>query len=59
MAFEMPAYLSISADELGQNTPVRVRIRGDMANIAQDIADLTLKLIHQAQSAGQDAIAYS
>lgn len=41
-AIMFPNYLSLPAAELGQGTPVKVRVLGDMASIAQDFA-MTLK----------------
>jgi hypothetical protein len=35
----LPAYLNIPAEELGRGTPVKVRVLGDMASIARDLAE--------------------
>jgi glucosamine-6-phosphate deaminase len=48
----MPDYLAVSAAELGKGSPVRVRIKGDMASIAQDLADAVLAEIIQGQANG-------
>ncbi|MBI5802053.1 MAG: glucosamine-6-phosphate isomerase [Verrucomicrobia bacterium] len=49
----IPDYLSIPATELGHGTPVQVRILGDMASLAQDLA-LTMKQeVLAAQAAGR------
>lgn len=55
MAIEIPEYLSISAEQLGQGTPVKVTIRGDMADIASHMADAMLEVIRQAQAEGRAA----
>ena len=47
-----PSYLRVTADALGHGTPVQVRILGDMASLAQDLA-LTIKQeVLAAQAAG-------
>ena len=48
----IPDYLAIPATELGHGTPVKVRILGDMASIAQDFALVLKQEILAAQSAG-------
>ncbi len=35
---EFPGYLTVAAAELGKGTPVKVRVLGDMASIARDMA---------------------
>ncbi|MFV1964155.1 MAG: glucosamine-6-phosphate isomerase [Pirellulaceae bacterium] len=55
MPFAMPDYLSISPDGLGQDTPVNVRVRGTMADIARDMAEAMLSLIQQVRSEGRQA----
>ena len=47
----IPDYLSIPAAELGKGTPVRVRVLGDMASIAQDFALVLKEEILAAQAA--------
>jgi glucosamine-6-phosphate deaminase len=47
----MPDYLAVSADELIRNSSVRIRVKGDMASIAQDLAESMLaEIIHGEQS---------
>lgn len=55
MAIEMPDYLGISAEQLGKGTPVKVTIRGDMADTASHMADAMLQVIRQAQAEGRPA----
>jgi glucosamine-6-phosphate deaminase len=43
-----PAYLAVTADQLGEGTDVRVRRRGDMADLAQDLAEVMLAEIADA-----------
>lgn len=50
-----PDYLDISAANLGQDTPVKVRILGDMMSIAQDFADSLKAAIQTANAAGRGA----
>lgn len=51
----MPDYLSVSAAELGKGTPVKVRVKGDMASIAQHLADAVLEEIIQGETTGRGA----
>jgi len=55
MSVEIPEYLSIEADQLGQNVPVRVRVCGDNDEIARDIARVTMDVVDQARSEGRNA----
>ncbi len=50
-----PDYLSIPAAELGKGTPVKVRILGDMASIACDLAEAMREEILTAQRQGRAA----
>lgn len=50
-----PAYLRISASELGAGQPVKVRVLGDAASIARDFAETILDEILRAQNAGRAA----
>ena len=34
-----PDYLTVSAAELGQGTPVQVRVLGDLASVGRDMAE--------------------
>ncbi|NUQ63789.1 MAG: glucosamine-6-phosphate isomerase [Pirellulales bacterium] len=45
----LPDYLSVSPERLGEGTPVKVRILGDMASIAQDMAETMLQAFHEAK----------
>jgi glucosamine-6-phosphate deaminase len=47
MRVELPAYLSIPPDRLGDGTPVRVRVLGDQADVARDMARAMLELVEQ------------
>ena len=38
MTANFPAYLSVTREQLGQGTPVKIRIGGDMAALAEDMA---------------------
>ncbi len=51
----MPGYLDIPRERLGQGTRVTVRVLGDMASIARDMAEVMLGEIVQAQQAGKSA----
>jgi len=51
----LPAFLNISASELGAGQPVKVRVLGDMASIAHDFAGAILEEILQAQRTGRGA----
>ena len=53
MAF--PDYLSVPAEALGKGTPVRVRVLGDMASIARDIAENMFAEILAARQQGRGA----
>src|SRR5437868_2463475 len=44
MPWQPPNYLTINADDLGRDSPIRVRIGGDQQAIAADFA----RAIHQA-----------
>lgn len=48
-----PAYLNISAGELGKGQPVKVRVAGDMASVAQNFAETIIEEILRAQAAGR------
>lgn len=48
-------YLTIPATELGRGTAVRVRVLGDMASLARDLADAMKQEILTAQRAGRAA----
>jgi len=49
----IPDYFAIPAAELGKGTPVRVRVLGDMASLAEDFARTLLAEIRAAQAAGR------
>jgi len=51
----MPDYLSIPVAELGQGQPVAVTVKGDMASIAQAMAEAMLHEICQVQRQGRQA----
>ncbi|MHC4994374.1 MAG: hypothetical protein ACYTGQ_04895 [Planctomycetota bacterium] len=50
-----PAYLSVTADQLGAGSGVTVRQRGDMAELARDMAETTLAEITRAAEQGHAA----
>lgn len=50
-----PDYLTVSAAELGQGTPVQVRVLGDLASVGRDMAEAMLGEILEAQAAGRSA----
>ena len=51
----LPEYLSIPAADLGRGTNVNVTIRGDMAGIAQSVAEDMLEEIRRAKAEGREA----
>ena len=51
----MPDYLDVPPERLGAGTPVTVRVLGDMASIARDVAQAMLDCIRQAASGGRPA----
>src|SRR5262245_13099584 len=51
MGAELPAYLSIPAERLGEGTSVRVLVRGDMADVARHMAQTMLQVIAQGRTA--------
>ncbi|MBI5691297.1 MAG: glucosamine-6-phosphate isomerase [Verrucomicrobia bacterium] len=55
MSADLPDYLLVPAEQLGRGTPVTVRILGDMASIARDLADAMLGEILAARAAGRAA----
>ena len=55
MTAGMPAYLDVSPQRLGEGTPVRVRVLGDMASIARDMAEVMLEEIRRAERDGRPA----
>src|SRR5688500_4417921 len=55
MNWRPPEYLSVAADQLGQNCPVKVRIVGDLQNLAEVMASDILAEIRSAQESGGSA----
>ncbi|MCX8037393.1 MAG: glucosamine-6-phosphate isomerase [Candidatus Sumerlaeia bacterium] len=53
MSADLPAYLTIAAEQLGAGTPVRVRVCGDQAGVARDMAEAMLRVIVEAQRVGR------
>jgi glucosamine-6-phosphate deaminase len=51
----IPDYFKIPAERLGQGTPVKVRVLGDMASIARDVAESMKAEILEARRAGRAA----
>ncbi|MDO8541567.1 MAG: glucosamine-6-phosphate isomerase [Opitutaceae bacterium] len=50
-----PSYLTISRSDLGKDQPVRLRVTGDMAALAREMAKAMKDEIVQAQAAGRAA----
>ena len=48
MTATMPAYLDVSPQRLGVGTHVRVRVLGDMASVARDMAEVMIEEIARA-----------
>jgi glucosamine-6-phosphate deaminase len=55
MATLLPDYLSVPPERLGEGTPVKVRILGAMAAIAQDMAEAMLQAMRDAKQEGRSA----
>lgn len=55
MTIEIPDYLSITAGDLGRNTPVKVRVVGDAGDVAKDIARVMLETVEAARREGRSA----
>lgn len=51
----LPAYLQVAAEELGRGTPVKVRVLGDAASLARDMAEALLAEIQFSRSQGRGA----
>jgi glucosamine-6-phosphate deaminase len=49
----IPDYLAVPPNDLGRNTSVQVRIKGDMASVAQDLAESMLAEIAQGEHSGR------
>ena len=50
-----PAYLNVAAENLGQGTPVAVRVRGDATDLAREMASAMLSEIQEVQRQGRAA----
>jgi glucosamine-6-phosphate deaminase len=55
MNWQAPDYLRVTAEELGQGTPVKVRIGGDQQAIAEDFARAILAMIRACAAARKAA----
>jgi len=55
MTIEIPEFLSVTAADLGRNTPVKVRVVGDMDDVAKDIARVMLETVEAARREGRGA----
>ena len=55
MSVEVPDYLSVGRDQLGRDVPVKVRIIGDMDDVARDIARVMLETVDEARQQGRHA----
>ena len=51
----LPDYLTIPASKLGQGQPVKLRIKGDAASIAQDMAEAMFEEIRRAEKESRGA----
>jgi glucosamine-6-phosphate deaminase len=54
MAVEIPGYLSVEGKNLGDGTPVAVRIIGDMDDVARDIARVMMEAFWKAHDEGRN-----
>lgn len=50
MTWQPPEYLRVSAVELGRGSPVKVRVRGDQQDVAEDMGRAILAVIQECQS---------
>src|SRR5439155_26489128 len=50
-----PDYLSIAPSDLGRGQPVKVRVKGDLMSIAQDLAEVMLSEIREGERSGRGA----
>jgi glucosamine-6-phosphate deaminase len=55
MSVEIPDYLSVTRDELGRGVPVKVRVIGDMDDVARDIARVMMETVDEARQQGRAA----
>jgi glucosamine-6-phosphate deaminase len=55
MSVQIPEYLAVEGSQLGQGTPVKVRIIGDMDDVARDIAQVMLQAADDARAEGRAA----
>lgn len=55
MSMPLPSYLSIPPEQLGAGTPVRVRLCGDLADVAATMARSMLDVVGEAQTQGRAA----
>ncbi len=55
MSVQIPEYLTVQRSQLGQGTSVKVRIIGDMDDVARDIARVMLQTAADAREAGRAA----
>jgi glucosamine-6-phosphate deaminase len=51
----IPDFLAVSAQDLGRNTSVQVHVKGDMASMAQDLAESMLAEIVRGENSGRGA----
>ena len=50
-----PSYMTISATDLGKGQPVKVRVKGDLVALGQDLAEAMLAEIREGENAGRGA----
>ncbi|MBW8885150.1 MAG: glucosamine-6-phosphate isomerase, partial [Planctomycetia bacterium] len=53
--WQPPDYLSVPGNQLGQGTPVKVHIRGDQQDVAQEMARTILDVIRDCKAARRSA----
>src|SRR5262245_25371006 len=53
MNWQPPEYLRVSGEELGRGTPVKVRLRGDQQDVAEDMAGGVLGVVCGWHAAGR------
>ncbi len=55
MSVEVPEYLTIGRTQLGQGVPVKVRLCGDVDDVARDFAQVMLQTVEEARRQGRHA----
>ena len=55
MSIEIPDYLGVGRDQLVRDVPVKVRVIGDVDDVARDIARVMLETVDEARKQGRHA----